>query len=172
MHVGASSLPHPQDPRASSPDPPGPPGGAQLRLPHEVAGQLLPQLDPAAQRRLTEGTVQQDLVRLADSEVIAEEAEMLLGVFLPRDLHAWLTGTETRAPEARIKRFPYSPRLPEIMHPLPPEVNAPTSWARPLVAPRPDERTLRSWCPRFKMRDLPAMRKLTALSCVQSASQR
>lgn len=72
-----------------------PPSGAQLCLPHEVAGQLLPQLDAALQRRLTECTVQQDLVRLADSKIVAEEAEMLFGVFLPRDLHAWLPSTET-----------------------------------------------------------------------------
>lgn len=76
------------------PPPRDPPGGAQLCLPHEVAGQLLPELDAAPQGRLTEGAVQQDLVRLADSEIVAEEAEILLGVFLPRDLHAWLTRTE------------------------------------------------------------------------------
>lgn len=88
-----------QDTRA--PSRAGPPGGAQLRLPHEIAGQLLAQLNAAPQCRLTESAVQQNLVGLTDSEVIAEEAEMLLGVFLPRDLHAWLTGTEATGPERR-----------------------------------------------------------------------
>lgn len=110
--AAASSQPHPPDPprhRLGSAQPssarPDPPGSAQLCLPHEVAGQLLPQLDAAPQRRLTEGTVQQDLVRLADSKIVAEEAEMLFGVFLPRDLHAWLPSTKTtklqQTPSAR-----------------------------------------------------------------------
>lgn len=119
--------------RAGSPAPrprPGPPGGAQLCLRHEVAGQLLTQLDAAPQRRLTEGTVQQDLVRLADPEIVAEEAEMLLGVFLPRDLHAWLAGTEATEPPGSSKRFAHSP-LPAMVAfsgnktRVAPEANAP-----------------------------------------------
>lgn len=172
FHVVALALPHPQDPQASSPDQPGPPGGAELCLSHEVAGQLLPQLDTAAQRRLTEGTVQQDLVRLADSEVIAEEAEMLLGVFLPRDLHAWLSGTETWAPERCRKRLHYNSLLPEIKHPLPPEVNAPTSWACPLIASCSDKSALRSWFPGLKMRAFGAVLEPIALSGVQPLKNR
>lgn len=101
----ASPLQHPTDPLCLLPGPSGPPCGAQLCLPHEVAGQLLPQLDAAPQRRLTEGAVQQDLVRLADSEIVAEEAKMLLGMFLPCDLHAWLTGTEATGPGNISKRL-------------------------------------------------------------------
>ncbi|KAK1331994.1 hypothetical protein QTO34_007671 [Cnephaeus nilssonii] len=93
--------------------PAGPPGGAQLGLPHEVAGQLLPQLDAAPQRRLAEGTVEQDLVRLADSEIVAEEAQMLLRMFLPRDLHAWRPPTEATGPPGGRKHLPHCP-LPAV----------------------------------------------------------
>lgn len=95
------------------PPDPGPPGGTQLYLPHEVAGQLLPQLDAAPQRRLTEGTIQQDLVRLADSEIVAEKAEMLLGMFLPRDPHACLAWTEATGPGRGNKSLLCSP-LPAV----------------------------------------------------------
>lgn len=128
LHVVASPLPHPQDPRVSSPNPPGPPGGAELRLPHQVAGQLLPQLDTAAQRRLTEGTVQEDLVRLANSKIIAEEAEMLLGMFLPRNLHAWVTGTETWVGR---RRLPHRLLLPEVKPLCPRKQTPPICWACP-----------------------------------------
>lgn len=93
---------------------PGPPGGTQLYLPHEVAGQLFPQLDAASQRRLTEGTIQQDLVWLADSKIVAEKTEMLFSMFLPRDLHACLAQTEATGPRSGNKSLLYSP-LPAVL---------------------------------------------------------
>lgn len=44
------------------------------------------------QRRLTESAVQQYLEVARGLKIIAEEAKMLLGMFLPGDLHALLHG--------------------------------------------------------------------------------
>ena len=121
----------PAGPPRLHPDQPSPPGGAQLSLPHEVAGQLLPQLDAAPQSRLTEGAVQQDLVRLADPKIVAEEAKMLLGVFLPRDLHAWLSRSEPPDQKAAANSAPYTTRYPQDV--LLPEMKTP--WPRKQTPP-------------------------------------
>lgn len=123
----------PAGPPRLHPDQPGPPGGAQLSLPHEVAGQLLPQLDAAPQSRLTEGAVQQDLVRLADPKIVAKEAKMLLGVFLPRDLHAWLSRSEppdqkAAANSPHTARYRQDGLLPEMKNPWP-RKQTPHLWA-------------------------------------------
>lgn len=116
-----NSGPHPR------PRPADPPRGAQLGLSHKVAGQLVPQLDATPQRRLAESAIQKDLVGLADSEIVAEKAEMLLGVFLPGDLHACLSHrTHRHQPHFRTPRNLYFPER----SPFDPEVHSLISTAR------------------------------------------
>jgi hypothetical protein len=86
-----------------------------LRLPHKVAGQLVPQLDATPQCHLAESAGQKDRVGLTDSEIVAEKAEMLLGMFLPGDLHAGLSNqTHRHQPHFRTLKNLYFPEQSHI----------------------------------------------------------